>query len=76
MGKLKHGQISVSTMKVAHAKQHIKIVTDAGNESRDYGGHGDFSQQGAFSPGGAAGANYETTSVEQSDCDSQGATGY
>ena len=43
------------------------------NEVADYGGHGTFSAQGGFSPGGASGADYQTTSVgDTPDSDSQG----
>jgi len=59
-------------MKVKHAKEHIAIITEHAQIAKDYGGHGCFSPQGAFSPGGAAGADYQTTSVG----DSQGPTGY
>jgi hypothetical protein len=73
----KHGVIKVSKMKVAHAKQHLAMMTDHAQIARDYGGHGCFSPQGAFSPGGAAGADYQTSSADSvGDADSTGATGY
>ena len=42
------------------------------NTTKDYGSHGTgFSSQGALSPGGAAGADYQTTSVgDTPDADS------
>jgi hypothetical protein len=60
----RHGLIKVSTMKVKHAKQHLSMMVSHANESKDYGAHGvGCSSAGAFSPGGAAGADYQTTSV-------------
>jgi hypothetical protein len=55
-----------------------KELTASANEVRDYGGHSvGSSSQGGFSPGGAAGADYQTTSVGDTlDADSQGPTGY
>jgi len=57
-----------------HLRQHIEHA----NTTADYGGHGTgFSSSGSFSPGGASGADYETTSVgDTPDADSQGPTGY
>ena len=75
----RHGVIRVSTMKVEHAKQHLSTMTASATEVRDYGGHAatGFGSQGAMSPGGASGADYETTSVgDTPDADSTGATGY
>lgn len=75
----KHGVIKVSTLKVSHAKKHLAAMTVAAGEVRDYGGHSatGFGSQGAMSPGGASGADYETTSVgDTPDSDSTGATGY
>jgi len=73
----RHGVIRVSTMKVEHAKNHLAAMTAAAGEVRDYGAATGYSSQGAMSPGGAGGADYETTSVgDTPDADSTGATGY
>jgi hypothetical protein len=74
----KPGQISVTTMKPKHARQHIALITEHAQIAADYGSHGAaFGSQGAFSPGGAAGADYETSSTGNTgDADSTGATGY
>jgi len=42
-----------------HLAQHVAHA----NTTADYGGHGAFSNQGGFQQGGAAGADYETTST-------------
>ncbi|MGA2647042.1 MAG: hypothetical protein ABSF15_20205 [Candidatus Sulfotelmatobacter sp.] len=34
-----HGQISVSTLKIEHAKRHLASMTASAAEVRDYGGH-------------------------------------
>jgi hypothetical protein len=75
----RHGVIRVSTMKVEHAKQYLSTMTASATEVRDCGEHAatGFGSQGAMSPGGASGADYETTSVgDTPDSDSKGATGY
>jgi hypothetical protein len=57
-------------------------LTQHAREVRTYGGHPGFevtgqSSQGAFSPGGASGADYETTNTGiTGDADSQGPTSY
>lgn len=75
----KHGQIKVATMKIEHAKKHLRQMTADASEVRDYGGHSGtgFSSEGAFSSGGARGADYETTSTgDTGDSDSMGASGW
>ena len=58
------------------------VLTQHTLEVKSYGGHPGFevtgqSSQGAFSPGGASGADYGTTSTDDTgDADSQGPTGY
>jgi hypothetical protein len=61
----RHGVIKVSSMKVSHAKNHLQMISESAAVVRDYGGHDAIGchSEGAFAPGGAAGANYETTSV-------------
>jgi hypothetical protein len=83
MGIPKHGQIKLSIgpnpMKAVHAKKHLRQMTQGAAEVRDYGGHsvGGQGSQGAFSPGGASGADYSTTNVGGTpDSDSAGPTGY
>jgi hypothetical protein len=54
-------------------------LTVSAEAVRDYGGHSatGYSSQGAMSPGGASGADYQTTSVgDTPDTDSAGPTGY
>lgn len=78
-GLPKHGQIKVSTMKVSHAKAHLTLMTQGAAEVRDYGGHAatGCSSHGAMSPGGASGADYQTSSADNTgDSDSTGPTGY
>jgi len=52
-------------MRVSHAKKHLKMISEAAAQVRDYGGHEAIGchSEGAFAPGGAAGADYQTTSV-------------
>ena len=63
-------------------KKHLAQLTRHALEVKSYGGHPGFevtgqSSQGAFSPGGASGADYQTTSAGNTgDADSQGPTGY
>jgi hypothetical protein len=73
-----HGQIIVSTMKPEHARRHLAAMVSHANEVKDYGSHGtSFSSQGAFSTGGASGADYQTSSTGNTgDADSMGPTGY
>ena len=61
----RHGVIKVATMKPAHAKAHIQLITASAAEVRDYGGHEATGchSEGEFAAGGAAGADYETTSA-------------
>lgn len=65
-------------MKPEHARTHLAAMVSHANEVKDYGAHGTHcSSQGAFSSGGAAGADYQTTSTGNTgDADSQGPTGY
>jgi len=88
----KHGQLSLSNWKPEHAKRRLSLMTrhanevaayhrgtDPNNQTKDFGAHGTgFSGQGSLSSGGAAGADYQTSSADSiGDCDSTGgATGY
>ena len=58
--------------------KHLASMVQHANTAKDYGSHGTgFSSGGSFSPGGASGADYQTTSVNDTrDGDSQGPTGY
>lgn len=78
MGQVaRHGVIKTSTLPKLHAKRHLRMMVDSANEVKDYGGHGCFSPQGAMAQGGAAGADYQTSSADSvGDADSAGATGY
>jgi hypothetical protein len=78
-----HGQVHVGAshpnrdtvvkQMTAHLKEHVAST----NATADYGGHGTAASQGAFSPGGASGADYETSSQDTvGDADSGGASGY
>jgi hypothetical protein len=74
-----HGQITVTTMKIEHARKHLAQMTQGAEEVRSYGGHDatGVSSQGALSPGGASVADYSTGSVgDTPDADSAGPTGY
>jgi len=78
----RHGQISVTTMKLSHAKKHLAMMVEHTNTVKDYGGHGTgYSSGGGFTgsgmSGGASGADYQTTSTGNTgDADSTGSTGY
>jgi hypothetical protein len=74
----KHGDISVTTLPKHHARKHLAAMTASMAEVHDYGNHGTgYSSQGGFQQGGAAGADYETTSTANTgDSDSGGPTGY
>jgi hypothetical protein len=74
----RHGQIRVASMKLRHAKAHLRLITGFAAEVRDYGGHEatGYDSRGEMAPGGAAGADYQTTSVnDRPDSDFTG-TGY
>lgn len=60
----RHGQIKVSTLKVEHAKKHLRQMTADASQVRDYhtGGVTGQSSQGAFE-GASSGADYQTTST-------------
>jgi hypothetical protein len=65
-------------MTAQHLKTHLAELTANADDVRDYGGHSatGFSSQGAMSPGGASGADYETSSADSAgDADSAGPTG-
>jgi len=77
----RHGRViagAVGGMTARHLRQHLAELTAHANEVRDYGCHGTgFSSQGAMSPGGASGADYQTSSADSTgDSDSTGPTGY
>jgi hypothetical protein len=63
-------------------KAHLAQLTQHAKEVKNYGGHPGFevtgqSLQGAMSPGGASGADYQTTSTGNTgDSDSGGPSGY
>ena len=63
----KHGQIKVggpTRMKHSHMRKHLEELTASAAEVRDYGGHEAIADsRGQFAPGGAAGADYQTNSV-------------
>jgi hypothetical protein len=76
----RHGRViagAPGAMTAKHLRKHLAELTAHVNEVKDYGGHGTACSQGALSPGGASGADYQTTSVgDTPDADSAGATGY
>jgi hypothetical protein len=78
----RHGVIKTSTMKPAHMKQHLDLMTEHLQITKDYGSHGiAYSSQGGLTgsgmSGGAGGADYTTTNEGLvGDSDSQGPTGY
>jgi len=77
----RHGRViagASGAMTATHLRQHLAELTAHANDVRDYGCHGTgFSSQGAMSPGGASGADYQTSSADATgDSDSAGATGY
>jgi hypothetical protein len=64
-------------MTATHVRKHLAELTAHVNEVKDYGCHGTaFSSQGAMSPGGASGADYQTSSDSTGDSDSTSPTGY
>jgi hypothetical protein len=73
----RHGQIRVADMKFRHAKAHLRTMAASAAEVRDYGGHDatGYDSRGAMAPGGAAGADYQTTSVNDRP-DSDSGSGY
>jgi len=74
----RHGQIKVSSLKIEHAKKHLRQMTADASEVRDYGGHsvGGQGSQGSFQQGGASGVNYQTTNTGNvGDADSGGPSG-
>lgn len=77
----RHGRVTAGApgrMTAHHLRRQLADLTAHANEVKDYGCHGTgFSSQGAMSPGGAAGADYQTASVNDTpDSDSTGPTGY
>jgi hypothetical protein len=73
----RHGQIQVATLKLGHARAHLRMLTESAVEVRDYGGHEatGYDSRGAMAPGGAEGADYQTTSVNDRP-DSDSTSGY
>jgi hypothetical protein len=60
----RHGQIKVSSMKLRHAKAHLAMITQVAAQVKDYSGHQAIADsRGDFAQGGAAGADYQTTNV-------------
>ena len=74
----RHGQILVSSMKLHHAKAHLRSMAESAAEVRDYSGHEatGYDSRGAMAPGGAAGAHYQTTSVGDTPDSDAGPSGY
>jgi hypothetical protein len=77
----RHGRVIAGApggMTATHLRKHLSELTAHANEVRDYGCHGTgFSSQGAMTPGGASGADYQTTSADSAGgSDSAGPTGY
>jgi len=69
----RHGEIRVAGMKINHAKKHLRMISDSTAEVSRYGGHEAVcSSEGEFAPGGAAGADYETSSNDTPDTDFTG----
>jgi hypothetical protein len=72
----RHGQIKTSTMKRAHMRKHLALMTESAATVADYGGHdaSGFDSRGSFVQGGASsGADYQTRSEgDTPDSDSQG----
>jgi hypothetical protein len=49
-------------MKLSHARTHLQLMTEGAAEVRAYGGHEPTADsRGEMAPGGASGANYQTT---------------
>jgi hypothetical protein len=72
----RHGQIQVATLKRSHAKAHLELMAASAAQVRDYGGHESTADsRGDFAPGGAAGADYQTTSVNDTP-DTDSTSGY
>jgi hypothetical protein len=76
----RHGRViagAPGAMTALHLRRHLAELTSHANEVRDYGCHGTgFSSEGGMSPGGASGADYQTTSADSAgDSDSGGPTG-
>jgi hypothetical protein len=77
-----HGQIRVSDAHhdpkglVAQLRTHLAQHVSHMATTADYGGHGTAARQGAFSPGGASGADCSTGSQDTPDADSGGPSGY
>jgi hypothetical protein len=65
-------------MKRRHAKAHLRIIAASAAEVRDCGGHEatGYDSRGAMAPGGAAGADYQTTSVADTPDSDAGPSGY
>jgi hypothetical protein len=61
----RHGQIKVATLRRAHAREHLRLMSASAAQVRDYGGHEatGYDSKGDFAPGGAAGADYQITSI-------------
>jgi hypothetical protein len=79
----KHGRVISSggqhSMPVKGLKAHLAQLTSHVHEVAQYGGYEVTGQssQGGFAPGGASGAQYQTTSVgDTGDSDSGGPSGY
>ena len=70
----RHGQIRVASMKLHHAKAHLRSMAESAAEVANYGGHEatGYDSRGEMAPGGAAGADYETVSADTPDSDTSG----
>jgi hypothetical protein len=72
----RHGQIRVASMKLRHAKAHLRLITGSAAQVRNYGGHeATYDSRGQMAPGGAAGADYQTTYVNDTP-DTDSTSGY
>ena len=73
----RHGQIRVASMKHHHAKAHLRIMAESAAEVQSYGGHQatGYDSRGAMAPGGAAGADYQTSSVNDTPDSDAGPSG-
>jgi len=76
-----HGHVIAGApgkMTATHLRTHLAELTASAEVVRDYGGHSatGYSSQGAMSPGGASGSDYQTANVgDTPDSDSRGPTG-
>jgi hypothetical protein len=60
-----HGRIQVSSMKLSHAKNHLRIISESAAVVKDYNGHEAIGchSEGELATNAASGATYQTTSA-------------